>query len=77
MFNWLRKKNYSIYMLQEVHCRRKTQFLYGLPNGVIKPFLVVAPVLEEELLFYSIIISTSNSNDHTRTQMEDLSFATS
>jgi len=24
MFNWLRKKNYSIYMLQEVHCLENT-----------------------------------------------------
>ena len=25
MFNWLRKKNYSIYMLQEVHCSDNEQ----------------------------------------------------
>ena len=24
MFNWLRKKKYSIYMLQEVHCSENT-----------------------------------------------------
>jgi len=24
MFKWLRKKNYSIYMLQEVHCSETT-----------------------------------------------------
>ena len=39
----------------------------------IKLFFVAVPGLEESL-FYSII---SNSNDHTRTPMEDLSFATS
>ena len=56
---------------------QKTQFLYGLPNEVINFFLVAVPALEGESLFYSIIISTSNSNEHTRIQMEDLSFATS
>ena len=41
MFNWLRKKNYSIYMLQEVHCSENTISGNHMRNGVIKPFLVV------------------------------------
>ena len=51
--------------------------MYGLLNGAIKLFLIAVPALEEESLCHSIIIPTSNSNEHTRTPMEDLSFATS
>ena len=46
-FNWLRRKSYSICMLQEVHCS-ENKFPYGLPNGDIKHFLVAVPALKEE-----------------------------
>ena len=33
MFNWLRKKNYSIYMLQEVHCSENTISVWSAEWG--------------------------------------------
>ena len=33
MFNWLRKKNYSIYMLQEVHCLENTISVWSAEWG--------------------------------------------
>ena len=33
MFNWLRKKNYSIYMLQDVHCSENTISVWSAEWG--------------------------------------------
>ena len=33
MFNWLRKKNYQIYMLQEVHCSENTIAVWSAEWG--------------------------------------------
>ena len=35
MFNWLRKKKYSIYMLQEVHCSENTSRTWSAEWGYI------------------------------------------
>ena len=54
---------------------RKTQCLYGLPNGDTKHFLAAAPALKEESQFCSIITSILNSNGHTWIPTADLSSA--
>ena len=33
VFNWLRKKNYSAYMLQEVHCPENTNYVWSAEWG--------------------------------------------
>ena len=77
MFNWLRTKNYSIYMLQEVHCSENTISVWSAEWGYKTLFSCCTSARGGGgSLFYSIIISTSNSNEHTRIQMEDVSFAT-
>ena len=36
VFNWLRRKQFSIYMLQEVHCIEKSNDLWAAPTVVTK-----------------------------------------
>ena len=64
------KKKESLF----VYRARKTQFLYGLLNGDLKPSLAAVPVLEGESLFYLIITLFSTFNGHTQIPMADLLF---
>ena len=38
VFNWLRKKNYSAYMLQEVHCTENTNHVWSARMGLSSYF---------------------------------------
>ena len=58
MFNWSRKKKYSIYTLQEVHCS-KTQVSRGRRNGAIKLSFAVTIAPGVVSLFYLTIPSIS------------------
>ena len=53
IFNWLRAKNYSIYLLQETHSA-------DMGNGASNPCLPHIPPPAEELLSSSTTISLSN-----------------
>ena len=54
IFNWLRSKKYSIYLLQEVHCVETTTNSWAAEWGV-KQFLVVAQARKQEWPFSLII----------------------
>jgi len=55
VFNWLRAKKFSIYMLQEVHCSKNTSDLWACEWG-FKAFLVAAQVTERASVFSSTTI---------------------
>ena len=59
VFNWLRAKKYSIYMLQEARyiVRMKLQ-IHGPQSGATKHYLAVARVGKLALLFFSTTILT-------------------
>jgi len=71
MFDWLRRKKFSIYMLQEVHCSEITIPVWSAEWGY-QNFLAAAPVLKEASLFYSTTTLIFNLNEHTWIPTADL-----
>ena len=51
VFNWLRSKNFAIYMLQEVHCTENTNHVWSV-EWDIKLFLVPTKATKREYAYF-------------------------
>ena len=56
VFNWLRRKQFSVYMLQEVHCIESSNHLWAAEWGY-QTFLAPTVAIKQEYAFFSTTIS--------------------
>ena len=54
MFNWLRTKHFSMYMLQERSTALKTLITYGLQNGATTLYLATTRAIKQGYGYFSI-----------------------
>jgi len=70
VFNWLRVKNKSIYMLQEVHCSQETTDIWTCEWGYKALFSADAAATKQGLVFCPTITSIVRSTRFSRIQMD-------
>ena len=76
MFNWLRTKRFSVYMLQEVHCT-ETLITYGLQNGATKLYLATTRAIKQGYAYFLITALISKLKRFSLTPRGASLFATS
>ena len=74
MFNWLRRKSYPVYRLQEVHCSENKIPVWSAEWGY-KTLFSCCTSKKEESRFFSIITSIFKSYGHTWIPTADSSSA--